>query len=95
MKTCNNCKYSITFDNGYSNWTVMGTDIACLHNLNPSFPMDLGYELPKELKFADECPNYMEGEPIHIDCDNENGDYENYTDDLELKELVKEYQQRT
>jgi len=51
-KRCCNCRYSLTEDNGYSNWTVEGTDIDCLKKLNPSFPVDAWYGECPEGKFA-------------------------------------------
>ena len=80
-------------DNGYSNYTVEGTDLICLKNLNPQFPVDAWYgECPEGL-FAAECQSYAAGHGPHVDVDREEGDLENYSDDEEVKQLLRQYAQ--
>lgn len=72
MNNCDNCKYRILLDNGYSNWTVEGTDIDCAKSLNPHFPMDRYYGEIKECKFGDTCKDFEDGDCIaHFDVDGE------------------------
>lgn len=86
---CTDCKYHITEDYGYSNYTVEGTVIYCLLNKNPKFPCDRGWDLIPEVKFAETCPQFSRGSGVHVDCDKEEGAYENYSDDPEIKDLLK------
>lgn len=88
-KNCDNCKYCVLTDTGYSNYTVEGTDADCLLNLNPGFPEDYWYGEEPALAYAENCPRFTPGEPTMIDVDREKGDLENYSDDPELKQLLK------
>lgn len=89
---CTDCKYCLALDYGYSNWTVEGTSIDCLLKLNPSFPVDRGYGLEPSLDFAAKCPRYISGECISVDVDQEEGELENYSNDPEVKALLKEWE---
>ena len=98
QKTCNNCRFSVLEDNGYSNWTVEGTDVSCLLNLNDKLPCDNFYGADPILKFAETCPSFQAGNQIHIDVEHEVF-YERkgyggaaLTDDKEIADLFdKEY----
>jgi len=90
-KNCGNCKYAICKDYGYSNYTVEGTHINCLKSLNPEFPCDRGYKLPKELLFASQCSSFIQGDPVSVDVDQEQGALVNYSDDDEIRELLLKY----
>lgn len=87
--TCNDCKYCIMQDFGYSNYTVEGTEADCLKNQNQRFPVDNWYGHSEEAKYAFECPMFVEGDPVYVDCDQEDGALENYSDDPEVKELLR------
>lgn len=89
---CTDCKYCIQQDYGYSNYTVEGTSVDCLLNLNPKFPEDRGYGLEPSIDFAASCSRYTAGESVYVDCDQEDGDLENYSNDPEIKELLKSHQ---
>ena len=89
MKNCSDCKYAFRTDTGYSNWTVEGTDLDCLKKLNPSFPDDNWYGESEAGKFAESCESFVEGDGPHFDVDMDMGDAENYSDDPEIKELIK------
>lgn len=39
---CTECKFCIMHDTGYSNYTVEGTDVDCIINLNPAFRLTNG-----------------------------------------------------
>jgi hypothetical protein len=90
MKHCSKCKFSLKQEVGYSNWTVEGCDLYCLKGLNKSLPADGWYGECPEGFFAEECSSYIESrETILIDVDKEDGAMENYTNDEELKGLLR------
>lgn len=86
---CTDCKFCILEDYGYSNWTVEGTTVTCLLELNASFPADRWYGEASELEFANECTRFAEGSNMHIDVDNEQGARINYTEDPEVREILE------
>lgn len=90
---CNKCKYSLQEDEGYSNYTVEGTTIYCLLNLNADFPVDRFYGEEPKLKFAEKCPSFTAGDGVYVDVEREDqADGEKlsagYTDDPEIAALV-------
>lgn len=89
MSTCNDCKYSIIEDYGYSNYTVEGSDIDCLNGLNPGFPVDNWYGDSKETKFGATCPAFFAGTGVAVDVDRDEGELVNYSDDPEIKVLLE------
>jgi len=91
MKNCDECKYCLLQDYGYSNYTVEGTTADCLLKLNPNLPKDHFYGEAEGLDFADTCQKYTAGDNVYIDCDQEDGSLENYSDDEEIKELLRNY----
>lgn len=86
---CDDCKFCILEDYGYSNYTVEGTTADCLFGLNPDFPVDNFYGNIPEHDFANICPRFKIGKPIEIDCDHEKGHILNYTDDPEIREILE------
>ena len=86
---CDECKFCVLEDYGYSNWTVEGTDARCVLNLNPRFPADHRWGHIPEAEFANECPRYCKGSPVEIDVDQESGHILNYTSDPEVRELLE------
>ena len=88
---CKECKYCILEDYGYSNYTVEGTNADCLLDMNPHFPEDAYYGRATSLQFANECPQFTEGEPVKVDCGREEGGLVNYSDDPEIKLLLQAY----
>jgi hypothetical protein len=88
---CNECKYCILLDYGYSNYTVEGTTADCLRGLNPGLPKDHFYGEQEELKFAETCKSFIAGDNVYIDVEQEDGALENYSDDEEIKELLRKY----
>ena len=89
MPKCIDCKYCIQEHYGYSNYTVEGTSVNCLLNLNPKFPVDRGYGLEPDLAYAEECTKFCAGGSVQVDCDQDDGALENYSDDAEIKELLR------
>jgi hypothetical protein len=89
MKTCEECKYCFQRDYGYSNWTVEGVIINCLLKMNPGFPKDRFYGGDPALLFAEQCSRFVRGEPVDVDVEQEEGPLENYSQDPEIKELLR------
>lgn len=86
---CNECKFCVLEDYGYSNWTVEGTNADCLLEMNPKLPDDQGWGTSDSLDFANVCPRFKEGDPIHVDVDHEQGRLLNYAYDGEVKEMLE------
>lgn len=91
-KTCEDCKYCILTDYGYSRWAAEGTDADCLLGLNPELPSDRWYGEAKELKYASKCGQFSAGDPVAVDVDQEDGPLQSYSDDYEIIELLAERQ---
>ena len=90
MKTCEDCRFCILKDYGYSNWTVEGTDADCLLNENPGFPVDRFYGEEVALKYANECSCFSEGDCVSVDVDQEDGDLENYSQYEDVKAILRD-----
>ncbi len=86
---CTDCKFCILRDNGYSNYTVEGTDIECLLDMNPAFPADHFYGEAAELDFANICPRFKAGDLMGVDVENEHGELFNYTSDPEVIAIIE------
>jgi hypothetical protein len=69
----------------------MGTDAHCLLKLNPGLPEDIFYGEEPHLLFATQCESFYEGDPVCVDVEMEMGDLEEYSDDPEIKELLRTY----
>lgn len=96
-KRCNNCKFFMTQDTGYSNYTVMETTVDCIKKANQYFPCDESYSWEyepkkefKELQVAENCSHYKKGEGIHFDVDGEIT-IEDYKNDTELVEAYNKF----
>lgn len=80
-KRCDNCKFFMTQDDGYSNYTVENTIVNCLKNNNPYFPCSESYSWEREdspdyeqLQVAETCLFYKEDteeQGLRFDVDNE------------------------
>lgn len=94
MKTCEDCKYCVQEDSGYSNYTVEGTTADCLLGLNSKMPIDRFYGEDPALQFAKKCERFSEGVGPYIDVDRESLKHYNdklstaYSDDPEISELL-------
>ena len=84
---CNECKYCIEDDYGYSNWTVCGTTADCLLNLNKGFPSDEWYGKDPAQGFANECIKFTKGNPVCFDVDGETT-VEDYKDEGDIYKLL-------
>ena len=69
--TCNDCKFSILLDYGYSNYTVEGTTFRCAANAHPEDGFDNWYGEDKRLLFAQICDKFEAGDGISMDVEGE------------------------
>ena len=70
-QTCDNCRYAVMQDVGYSNYTVEGTEFSCLKKLHPDGEFDRWYGEEPRLGFAAKCDGYRAGTCIELDVDGE------------------------
>lgn len=96
---CYNCKFYACSDSGYSNYTVMGTDIDCLkkhfETTEESYSWKQSEKDPENddvfFKRAESCPDYKVAiNQIHLDVNRETKLSE-YKDDPELYEAALEF----
>lgn len=91
-RTCRGCKWALSADYGYSNYTTEGSYFHCLKKLHPEDGFDEFYGEDKRLDFAQTCPGFQAGEQVQLDCDRENekegGDLSDYTADPEVAVLL-------
>ncbi len=79
-RKCTDCKFRLSDDFGYSNYTVEGTNFHCLLKKHPDMPFDEFYGEDKRLEFAQKCEAFVAGEGVYLDCDREA--LKNYDDKL-------------
>lgn len=97
-KTCMDCRYRLSDDFGYSNYTVEGTTFYCLLKKHPDMPFDEFYGEDKRLKYAEQCGSFVAGEGVYLDCDREDlKSYDDklstaYTKDPEIAALLDEWE---
>ena len=87
LKKCTDCNYCYQQDEGYSNYTVDGTTLYCLLDLNPGFPDDSFYTECIAVRHAEQCEKYTKGDGLQIDVDFDEYNIRGYTDDQELIDL--------
>ena len=71
FKNCNDCRFHILRDEGYSNYTVEGVSFNCAKGLHPKAPFDNYYRKAVELGFAESCTSFTRGEGVHINVERE------------------------
>jgi len=81
--TCDDCKFCVLADYGYSNYTTEGTEFTCAKSLHPDGSFDHWFGKDKKLEYAQQCEGFEAGDAIHMDCDRE--DYQSLT--AEQKEI--------
>lgn len=69
--TCEDCRFCVLTDYGYSNYTVEGTYFNCAKGLHPDGQFDRWYGEDKRLNYASQCEGFVAGEAIQMDCDRE------------------------
>jgi len=95
MKSCNDFKYALFEDHGYSNYTVEGTTFRCGLKLHDVEEFDRFYGEDERLNFAENCSGYKIGQSIEMDVEKE--DYESLTPEQKAifdddKEAIKKFQ---
>ena len=73
-RRCDNCRWAIMQDYGYSNYTVENTNMICAQRAHPEREFDRFYGEDKRLLHAEKCEHYGEGSPVELDVDGENED---------------------
>lgn len=91
MRSCQDCKFCINEDYGYSNWTTEGTISDCLLHLNENYPCDRWYGHNPVHDCADECQQFTDGDCVEVDVDYENGELVNYSNDPEVIQLLENW----
>lgn len=71
MSHCNECKFAMFEDYGYSNYTVEGTEFTCLKQAHPQGSFDSWYGENDKLKI--DCGEFEEGDSVYIDVDMDGG----------------------
>lgn len=74
-KSCNNCRFAIFQDFGYSNYTVEGTDFICAKSLHPEGQFDRFYGTDDRLNFGATCSGHVQGDPVEMDVEQESVAY--------------------
>lgn len=71
IKKCTQCDHCVLEDTGYSNWTVMGTELHCLEDAHPVPAFDLWYGEDYRTYFAMQCPKFKPTErgPLMLDVE--------------------------
>jgi hypothetical protein len=69
VMNCNECKFAVLEDFGYSNYTTEGTNFRCGIDKHPNGQFDNFYGEAKELNYASDCPFFTAGNAIIIDCE--------------------------
>lgn len=76
LKSCNDCKFGIFKDHGYSNYTVEGTNFTCALKKHPDVTTPEGFDRfygeDARLNYANECPEFFVGDSIHIYVEEDN-----------------------
>lgn len=96
-KRCYNCKFFVTQDIGYSNYTVEGVEIHCIYSRFEPTEESWSWKRENEdhefFKRAEKCPNYKkeEGVQIQFDVDRE-VKLDDYMDkDYEIYQIARIY----
>ena len=89
-KSCVGCKYLFRQDTGYSNYTVLETEIDCIRNRNSNLPQNEPYDWKEDAAEDNwpatndsRCELYAEGPQVYLDCDGEEKP-EDFTTDAEV-----------
>lgn len=68
---CGGCTKALIIEEGYSNYTVEGSEVYCMLGLHPNFSFDNWYRKSPENGFAKQCASYSQGDNIIIDVEKE------------------------
>lgn len=96
-RRCQDCKFFMTIDIGYSNYTVEETTVHCLKKLNKYFPCQESYSWKyenspdhKQLQVAITCKKFKNGNGMKFDVDGE-VNLNTYSNDQELVNAYIKY----
>lgn len=97
-RTCLTCVFCWRADYGYSNYTVEGTQLGCLKELNPDLENKEDPGTPGQWRYEEDaaklapiidraatCVGYRAGVPVWTDCDLEEFSYRNPTLEQAMK----------
>lgn len=73
-RTCNQCRFAVFEDVGYSNWTVEGTEFSCAKKMHPDGSFDRFYNHHPKLEFAAKCEGFEVGDCVTMDVEREGVD---------------------
>lgn len=100
IKRCYNCKFWALQDSGYSNWTVMETNVHCLkkkfESIEESYSWKSNANNPENdhefYKQAESCDEYKKecGVQINLDVDGDTT-IEDFKEDAEVYEAAVAY----
>lgn len=94
-KKCGNCGNCVRIDQGYSSYTVEGTDLYCWLDLNPAMPFDDWYGTDERHLFAESCPSFTHDEDSRgFTLDVDGDDWADLTDDQKSWCLAHEIDRR-
>lgn len=82
-KSCASCIFCTHKDYGYSNYTVLGTNVECLFGLMSSDDEDEA-KLAAAVATAETCPHFTPGTGMYLDCDGED-------DEAQRKAWIEQY----
>ena len=80
-RKCGNCGNCVRIDQGYSSYTVEGTDLYCWFDLNPGMPFDDWYGTDKRHEFAETCSSYDLASERGFRLDVDGDDWDDLADD--------------
>lgn len=68
-KNCRDCRFILTQDYGYSNYTVEGVTAYCLLEASPEMPTDNWYGEAVEFGYAEQCRWFIAGSLPELSLD--------------------------
>jgi hypothetical protein len=71
MNKCDDCKYAVIEDYGYSNYTVEGTTVSCGKRVFEPFDNFYGEAPEYKQEAILNCTQHAPGGPIYMDVDGE------------------------
>ena len=90
--SCVSCKFLYSHDSGYSNYTVLDTEIICALDLNKNLPKDEPYDWNKEkdnwpATKNSRCSSYALGPMVCLDVDGDDSPSD-FTEDEEVISII-------
>lgn len=92
-KGCANCRFCMSEQQGYSEWTITGYTYTCLKGLHPEMPFDdevaSAADVDRVMEFGVTCSGRVEGDGPYFGLDGVATDEEVCGGDSELLALLK------